>query len=148
MYCKICTPQVTSTKHLLQPDRLVTNEIILFKSLCMYSFYFCTYMTRWFLKIQTRHLFQKLRSEENSRCSEGVKISPALRRLLSLRSVIRIAMYGKDWILEPRTLSATWYINRVKRRRYLKRKIFELWRTFVNDKCRIISLRQGINVRS
>ena len=148
MYCKICTPQVTSTKHLLQPDRLVTNEIILFKSLCMYSFYFCTYMTRWFLKIQTRYLFQKLRSEENSRCSEGVKISPALRRLLSLRSVIRIAMYGKDWILEPRTLSATWYINRVKRRRYLQRKIFELWRTFVNDKCRIISLRQGINVRS
>ena len=73
----------------------------------MYSFYFCTYMTRWFLKIQTRHLFQTLRSEENSRCSEGVKISPALRRLLSLRSVIRIAMYGKDWILEPRTLSAT-----------------------------------------
>ena len=56
---------------------------------------------------RTRHLFQKLRSEENSRCSQGVKISPALRRLLSLRSVMRIAMYGKDWILEPRTLSET-----------------------------------------
>lgn len=37
---------------------------------------------------------------------------------------------------------------RLKERRYLKRKILELWRTFVNDKFRIISLRQGINVRS
>ena len=61
---------------------------------------------------------------------------------------MRIAMYGKDWILEPRTLPRLDTLIRLKERRYLKRKILKLWRTLVNDKFRIISLRQGINVRS